>query len=102
MVIGKYFKVADSKFKKHYFSGLGFNSSDCKKDYIFFAINGEKINGNDFIGEAIKNGARTIVSNQNFHGIKDNILYIKSKNVRKLLSEIAYKIYKLLTFITKY
>ena len=94
MVIGKYFKVADSKFKKHYFSGLGFNSSDCKKDYIFFAINGEKINGNDFIGEAIKNGARTIVSNQNFHGIKDNILYIKSKNVRKLLSEIAYKIYK--------
>ena len=94
MLIGKFFKKLSSKYKKHYFSGLSFNSLSCKKDNIFFAIKGNKINGNKFINEAIKKGAKTIVSNKEFEGIKNNILYLKSKNVRKTLSEIAYNICK--------
>ena len=95
MLIGKFFKKVNSKYKKHYFSGLSFNSLTCKKDNIFFAIKGNEIDGNKFINDAIKKGAKTIVSNQKFEGIKNNILFIKSKNVRKLLSETAYSISKI-------
>ena len=94
MLIGKFFKKINSKYKKHYFSGLSFNSLTCKKDNIFFAIQGNEINGNKFIKDAIKKGAKTIVSNQKFEGIKNNILFIKSQNVRKLLSKTAYGVSK--------
>ena len=38
--------------------------------------------------------AKTIVSNQKFQGLKNNILHISVKNVRKTLSEISCKVYK--------
>ena len=94
MLIGNFFKNTKLKYKKHYFSGLSFNSLTCKRNNIFFAINGNQIDGNKFINEAIKKGAKTIISNQKFEGIKKNILYIKSENTRKLLSQIAYNIFK--------
>ena len=94
MLIGDYFKKINSKNKRHYFSGINFNSFNCTKDNIFFAIKGNKKNGNKFIDQAIENGAKTIISNQKFEGIKKDILYIKSKNIRKILSETAYNICK--------
>ena len=94
MIIGNFIKETVLKYRNHYFSGICFNSSKCKKDNIFFAIKGNKINGNQFINSAIQKGAKTIISNQKFEGIKKNILFIKSFNVRKSLSEFAYKIYK--------
>ena len=94
MIIGKFIKGIESKYRNHYFSGLCFNSSKCKKENIFFAIKGTKVDGNKFINHAIQKGAKTIISNQKFVGIKKNILFIKSSNVRKSLSEFAYKIYK--------
>ena len=94
MLIGYYFKNINLKYKNHFFSGLSFNSLDCKKNNIFFAIKGTEIDGKKFIKGAIKKGARTIVSDQKFNGLKNNILYIRAKNVRKTLSEIAFKIYK--------
>ena len=94
MFIGDFFKKINSKFKKHYFSGLCFSSLTCKHNNIFFAIKGNDIDGNKYIEEALKKGAKTIVSNQKFEGIKKNILYIKSTNVRKTLSEIAYSLVK--------
>jgi murE/murF fusion protein len=93
MLIGQYFKNIDLKFKKHYFSGLSFNSKLCKKNNIFFAISGTNINGSKFINDALKNGACTIVSNNKFQGFKKNILYLRVKNVRRSLAETAYKIY---------
>jgi murE/murF fusion protein len=95
MQIGNYYKSIKSKYKSHYFSGLSFNSLTCKKNNIFFAIKGNETDGNKYITEAIKKGAKIIISNQKFEGIKKNVLYIKSKNVRKLLSEIAYNIRKI-------
>ena len=94
MLIGKFFNNINLKDRNHYFSGLSFNSSSVKKNDIFFAIRGTNINGNKYIKDAIKNGATTIVSNLNFHGLKKKVLYIKSKDSRKLLSEIASKFYK--------
>jgi len=94
MIIGNFIKQIELKYKRRYFSGLCFNSAKCKKDNIFFAIKGTKIDGNNFINHAIQNGANTIISNQKFEGIKNDILFIRSTNVRKLLSETAYSICK--------
>ena len=94
MIIGNFIKGIELKYKNQYFSGICFDSSMCKEDNIFFAIKGTKINGNKFINHAIQKGAKIIISNQRFEGIKKNILFIRSFNVRKSLSEFAYEIYK--------
>ena len=62
MYLGNYIKKLNKKFKKIYFSGLAFNSKKVKKNNIFFAIEGYKFDGNRYIFEAIKNGAKIIIS----------------------------------------
>jgi len=94
MIIGNFIKEIELKYKNQYFSGICFESSKCKKDNIFFSIKGIKIDGNKFINHAIQKGAKTIISNKKFEGIKKNILFIRSSNVRKSLSEFAFAIYK--------
>ena len=66
MLIGKFIKNINSKFKGHFFSGLSFNSLNLKKNNIFFAIKGTAIDGNKYIKDAIKKGAKKVVSNLNF------------------------------------
>ena len=82
MLVGSFFKNINPKYKSHFFSGLSFNSLNVKKNNIFFSIKGTKINGNQFIKNAIKNGAKTIVSNLNSQGLKNKVLYIKTNNLR--------------------
>ena len=94
MIIGNFFKKIKSEYKNQGFTGLCFDSSKCKKGNIFFSIKGTLIDGNKFIGDAIQNGACTIISSQKFEGFKKKVLYINSLNVRKSLSEVAYAIYK--------
>ena len=94
MIIGNFIKGIELKYKNQYFSGICFDSTKCKKDNIFFAIKGNKIDGNKFINHAIQKGAKTIISNQKFEGIKKKILFIRSSNVRKSLSEFAYTTHK--------
>ena len=94
MYIGKLFKNLPKKYYLHKFNNLSLDSRKCKQGDIFFSIRGSKKNGNKFINSAINNGAKTIVSDLNFQGKKENILFINNKNVRKLVSEIASKYYK--------
>ena len=94
MIIGNFFKHIKPKYKKHKITGLSFDSVKCKKGDIFFAIKGTVIDGNKFISHAIQKGARTIISSQEFEGLKKNVLFIKSSNVRKSLSKISYEFYK--------
>ena len=94
MIIGNFFKQIKPEYKKHKFTGLCFDSLKCKKGFIFFAIKGTVIDGKKFITQAIQKGARTIISSQEFEGFKENILYIKSSNVRKSLSRTTYSIYQ--------
>ena len=62
----------------------------------FFSINGNYLKGNKYIKHAINNGAKIIISNLNFEGYdKNKILYLFSKNPRKLLSEVSSRYYKL-------
>ena len=62
MIIGNFLNEIEIKYKNWYFSGLCFDSSKCKKDNIFFAIKGTKIDGNTFISHAILKGAKIIIS----------------------------------------
>jgi murE/murF fusion protein len=94
MIIGNFIKGIELKHRNKYFSGICFDSSRCKKNNVFFSIKGTKIDGNKFINHAIQNGASTIISNQKFEGIKKNILFIRSSNVRRSLAKFAYTIYK--------
>ncbi len=94
MHLGNYFKKINSKYKNYYFTGLSFNSLNCSKNNIFFAIKGNHQNGNNFIKDAIKKGAKIIISDKKFQGIKDRVLYIRSSNVRKLLAETVFKLKK--------
>jgi len=94
MLLGNLLGSARKKYRKISAEGICFDSRKVRKKDIFFAIKGTAIKGNKFIKDAIKNGAKTVVSNQKFKGLKNNILYIRAKNVRKVLSEIAFKINK--------
>ena len=94
-LIGNFLKNIKKEFRNHRFAGLSFNSADCKKNYIFFAIKGAKSDGSNFISNAIEKGATTIISEQKFEGKKNGVLFLRSKEVRKLLSELSYKIKKI-------
>ncbi len=82
----------NKKFSNITFSGISFDSSKVKKNNIFFAIKGIKFDGNDHIDEAIKNGAKIIVTEKKRIKKKKDQIFLHSLNVRKLLSEISYKI----------
>ena len=93
MLLGDYFHNIKNNYKKFFFSGISFNSNQIKKDNIFFAIKGNKVDGNNFISLAIKKGAKIVVTEKKKDGLKNGILFIQSTNVRKLLAEISFKIY---------
>ena len=94
MLLGNYFTNIEKKKKKIFFSGISFNSKDIKKDNIFFAIKGNNFDGNKFISIAIKKGSKIIISEKRITNPQKDILFIHTKNIRKLLAEIAFKIYK--------
>ncbi len=76
-------------------SGITSNSNEVKKNFIFFAIKGNKLNGEKFIKDAIKKGASVIICSQNCNFKDKKIQIIKTKNIRYLLSEISSKFYNL-------
>ena len=94
MLLGKLIKNIKPAYKFIRFNNIRFNSKDCKTNDIFFSIQGNKLNGNNFIKDAIRNGSKIIISNLNFEGFnKEKILFIKSKNPRKTLAEAASMFY---------
>ena len=93
MLLKKYLEKLDRSYSKHKFRKVSCNSKKIKNGDVFFAINGHINNGNLFINDAIKNGAKTIISDNNFSGYKNDVLFIKNKNPRKLLSNLINKIH---------
>jgi len=94
MYLGNFIKELDKKYHKIFFSGVAFNSSQVRKDYIFFAIKGNKFDGNSYIQDAIQKGAKIIVSEKKINFQNKNVIYLKNKNPRKLLAELSYKFIK--------
>ena len=53
MLLGQLLKSVNKNHKKIHVSGICFDSRNVKKNNIFFAIKGTKIDGNKFIKDAI-------------------------------------------------
>ena len=75
--------------------GISTNSKEVKKDHMFFAIQGKKINGEKYIDEAIKKGAVVIVCSKKCKYRNSKVTVIKVLNIRYFLSEVSSNFYKL-------
>ena len=93
MLLKDYFPKVEKKFRKVFFSDICFDSTKIKKGNIFFAIKGNYFDGNSFIPQAIKKGSKVIITEKKVSNFKNGITFIYSKNIRKLLAEISFKIY---------
>ena len=76
-------------------TGLTANSKKIKKGFIFFAIRGNKENGEKFIYEAVRKGASVIICSKKCKYVNDRLTVIKTSNIRKFLSEISSRFYKI-------
>ena len=94
MLLGNYFHNIKKNYRNFSFSGISFDTKNIKKNNIFFAIKGNSVDGNKFIPKAIKKGSKIIVTEKKVNPFQNGILYIHTNNVRKLLAETAFKIYK--------
>ncbi len=94
MYLGNFIKNLNRRYHKIYFSGIASNSTQVKKDNIFFAIEGKKFNGNEYIFDAINRGAKIIISKKKLKFYDKNIIFLKDNNPRKLLAEISFKLIK--------
>ena len=92
MLLKDYIPNVKKELRNIFFSGIAFESSKVKKNNIFFAIKGNNFDGNKYINEAIKKGAKVIISEKKIN-LKKKTLYIKTHNIRKLLAEVSFKIY---------
>jgi len=93
MLLKKLIKNISGNKKDIFISGLATNSNEVKKNYIFFAIKGNKVNGEKFITKAIQKGASVIVCSRACKIKNKNILIIKTSKIRHLLSNVASKFY---------
>ena len=94
MLLKDYIPNLNKKYREIFFSGICFDSSKVKKNSIFFAIKGNKFDGNNFIDIAIKKGAKIIITEKKIRKIRKNIIFLHYQNIRKLLAEVSYKILK--------
>ncbi len=93
MFLKDYYPKLKKKYSKIRFSGISFDTRSIKKNHIFFAIKGIKDDGNKYIKNAILKGCKIIISEKRKEGFFDNVLYLKNKNPRLLLTNISAKIF---------
>ena len=76
------FKNLEDHFKEVDIAGISNNSKNIKKNFIFFTFVGNNTNGNLYINEAKKNGAKIVISQER-----------KNKDIIKLPKEDYSLIY---------
>ena len=72
--------------ENHKINSIQDDSRLIKKNDIFFAIKGSEYDGKNFIYEAIKNGAKTIVYEGEINKENHNINYIEVINIKRILA----------------
>ncbi|WP_167747027.1 UDP-N-acetylmuramoyl-L-alanyl-D-glutamate--2,6-diaminopimelate ligase [Cohnella luojiensis] len=73
-------------------SGIQFHSSKVRKGDLFVAIRGLKVDGHNYILEAIKAGAVAIVGEENLNNL--SVPYYRVSNARKALALLASEFYE--------
>ena len=95
MLLKNLIKNSPQSLKKIKVKGLALNSKYVKKGFIFFAVKGNNSNGENYINEAIKNGANIIICSKSCKFKSDKASIIKTKKVVNYLREITSKFYQL-------
>ena len=83
MYLQDYISNVNKKYRKVFFSGIAFDSSKVKKNYIFFAIKGNRFDGNNYIEKAIKKGASIIISEKKFSKRNNDVIFIQYYQYKK-------------------
>lgn len=68
--------------------GITQNSKEVEEGFLFFAIRGTKLDGHEFVGEALKRGAIAAVVERDVPGFRDKV--IKVDSTRRALAESAH------------
>lgn len=72
--------------------GIAYDSRQVRPNYLFVAVKGEHVNGEDFIDDAIRRGAIAVVSETDaWH--KRTVAHIHVENARLALAEISSAYY---------
>jgi UDP-N-acetylmuramoyl-L-alanyl-D-glutamate--2,6-diaminopimelate ligase len=71
---------------------LSIDSRDVIPGSAYFAIKGSKVDGDDFIVDAIKRGAKVIISQQELH--HQGVVCVKVDDVRQVLAKISSEFYQ--------
>lgn len=79
--------------KDYYINHIRINSKEIKEDDMFIAIKGSITDGHNFIKEAIINGAKVIIVNEDYDISYEEVLILKTKDTRVTLSKIASNYY---------
>ena len=95
MLLKKIIKNLPINIQKINIKDLSLDSRKIKKNYLFFAINGTKSNGEAYIISAIKKGARAIVCDTKCEVKNKKIPIIKVKNIKKTLTDACIAFYKI-------
>ena len=72
MLLKDYIPKLNKLYSKTYFSGVSFESSKVRKNNIFFAIKGNRFDGNNFINKAIKGDFSFNADAQNLYNNMSN------------------------------
>ena len=74
-------------------SGIVNDSRKVRKNFIYVAILGNKLNGHDYVNDAIKNGASAIFCSKRPDKLNKTITYVLVRNTRKAQGIIASNFY---------
>ena len=74
-------------------SNLASDSRKVKKGCLFFALQGSKLDGNNFITQAVKKGAKAIVCSRKIKTIQKKIPIIRVENTRESLGYACSKFF---------
>jgi UDP-N-acetylmuramoyl-L-alanyl-D-glutamate--2,6-diaminopimelate ligase len=76
--------------------GLAYDSRKIRPGYMFIALRGHAMDGHDFLGEAIREGASALVVESSHAGLKGvkEAAVVRVKDTRRALSRLAVNFYE--------
>ena len=93
MLLKKIIKNSPIKISNINIEGLSLDSKKNKKNHLFFAIRGTKINGENYILEAINKGAKAVVCSLKCKIKNNKVPIIKVKNISEVLTHACKTFY---------
>jgi len=75
-------------------TSICYDSRKAQENSIFVCINGNNVNGHNFINKAIKDGAVAVIVEEEFQFKNEKIALIKVNNTKSALASIANLFYK--------